>query len=1683
MKNGFDLIHLPELSLPYASLKKYLKNLYNLNLTPNEMGFFSFKTSDTKRTIYNDSSRRGPSPSPVYMITEDGRSWREDSYGGYGGFGGKDIFELIAEMNGGKTRDDAWSIVFTRGIEKGGKKYYQGMYPGADFTNYQDDKIKAEGNLSANELREKHGWKDFGGGMDFTEAAKEGFKLPKLVEHLPNKADWDKVWKKLPYPKNAANQGLADGGGVGDEYPDFIDSEAAKHGKDLKEDYSVFINDLRQHLSKGKRRYTTHTTHKGTLHPALSSLTIEKGKGRYVPAQARGKWYVYDSSNKEIMADVMFSKHKKHPYLTRQEAVSVASDKNAELERYMMDWGKDGKEIMKSEIDAKDMWENFTHDEKMDFLDRELPHAELSPEEFEKKFGHHRSVLSYYFANLSWEDPAFADVKQTIINYAMNKSFNDLRKKFPFLGAADGKDLKTITRAKATAIWSWFKNNDEMFIGMNSKQNFADLIADKYNLEPALAYMIVNTMYAGGNDETVYEKVTTEYPTFKKSNGGYAAKGKDLKTLEQAYAKAKAEGDIDAMEDLEFDILEAQGIYKKLPGTSGHFEIVGQTAGGEKSTILYFREGTSDKEYHIQLEKSGSGYVVNFQYGRRGGPLQEGTKTPTPVSLPAAEIIFEKLKHEKERKGYHEGMAGGGKISDLDSTTLSSVNEIIDYLEKEFGGKVTASRMTGSMKNYIMFKKRGGSFYEFNDQWTKNPKYNKILQDKFGFEVFMDNSRVNIELLGQRLMTNDEENYDLLYSFVDDKMVDGDDVAERMIKDKGYSLTYDELYNFVDEKRVEGDPVAERILGRMTKLTAAKGKKLKSHQISDDDFWNNYKPQINHIEKAKHPNTPENSVAAYGGTMYETYGEDIAYIKSLGNSGQANRIWTIVDADGDDVIQAGFWTVNRIGYIVTEKPWVKEGIEVAANGKKVGGVSDKVYIDFLNKDKRHQQDRKYFDTYEKAVKWAKSNFESFNPDMIKYVSYAANGTSISGWVVGDILKSKDSYVTVIDVDKRSEGIAVFQSDKDGMAITSESGTGHSMFFWEYEWKNWTKSGHRELKKVTKHGVSYYESGSPKLDVYRSLLDERYQFFAENAPKNLKSKFDRLEDENYHYTCAELVNDFFNHPTWKRIKNHKLAAEDGVEVGTKWTYEIKVFNDPKYYGHGRTWDTKEEAEQAGKEKLNNWMNAEDFRVVQATEKAVRGKVIPGKVGYFVKLQQDTPNQVRYLQIGINTDGSFTGMAFDYVGGGVYDTFWILKNEIIEGEEDEDGDIMGPDEQEEFLKNALAKKYGKDFSDKVMTDINKMFAEWFTYEDNGTVTTSLSDFDTYGIDQSYASFPRVNVGNTMFGEDGVMTKDGKKIGFAVGKKYWNSAEGGPYTYTHSDESGRPHFNGADGIDRIFSPGKMSEMTDKAGDGMFTEGEFDKIVADVKKYLDTVPYIWTKGNKKYVPIEGWQYAAAVMGLTSRVVDIKPVPEKHGWLAQAEVVNKQGIVVCSGFGFVGRDEKKWEKSIESDLESFAQTRAVSRALRNCISYIIKAAGYSTTPAEEMYGIEGNKSFTRPGSNKGVVSPIRPIVGVDVTDGMTRPEHKDVIQPPVVKVAKVDPGNLETILMAVWSEAKGNNIVLVDAGYMQGIEDSLMGGLTETGYHKMLQKILGWLIDNNIVLKSKPFMKKIKEALNEENN
>ena len=76
------------------------------------MGFFSWHASDTNQVIWNRHSAHGRT-STVFLIDNRGNSWREDAYDGYGEFGGKDFYELLAEMNGQHSRSDGISLAFS----------------------------------------------------------------------------------------------------------------------------------------------------------------------------------------------------------------------------------------------------------------------------------------------------------------------------------------------------------------------------------------------------------------------------------------------------------------------------------------------------------------------------------------------------------------------------------------------------------------------------------------------------------------------------------------------------------------------------------------------------------------------------------------------------------------------------------------------------------------------------------------------------------------------------------------------------------------------------------------------------------------------------------------------------------------------------------------------------------------------------------------------------------------------------------------------------------------------------------------------------------------------------------------------------------------------------------------------------------------------------------------------------------------------------------------------------------------------------------------------------------------------------------------------------------------------------------------------------------------------------------
>jgi hypothetical protein len=67
------------------------------------------------------------------------------------------------------------------------------------------------------------------------------------------------------------------------------------------------------------------------------------------------------------------------------------------------------------------------------------------------------------------------------------------------------------------------------------------------------------------------------------------------------------------------------------------------------------------------------------------------------------------------------------------------------------------------------------------------------------------------------------------------------------------------------------------------------------------------------------------------------------------------------------------------------------------------------------------------------------------------------------------------------------------------------------------------------------------------------------------------------------------------------------------------------------------------------------------------------------------------------------------------------------------------------------------------------------------------------------------------------------------------------------------------------------------------------------------------------------------------------------------------KGKKIGNSIGFVGNDEEKWCNMKRYAKISMVQTRAISRAGKNILGFIVKFLGeeYQSTPAEEIVSIQ----------------------------------------------------------------------------------------------------------------------------------
>ena len=78
-------------------------------------------------------------------------------------------------------------------------------------------------------------------------------------------------------------------------------------------------------------------------------------------------------------------------------------------------------------------------------------------------------------------------------------------------------------------------------------------------------------------------------------------------------------------------------------------------------------------------------------------------------------------------------------------------------------------------------------------------------------------------------------------------------------------------------------------------------------ELTFEEWCDTYKPIPNYLDDS----------ASFDGIMFETYGEEVAFVKAQ----DPNKIWMFGDGDdGGLYIWSGWGFVNRIGYFVTEVP-------------------------------------------------------------------------------------------------------------------------------------------------------------------------------------------------------------------------------------------------------------------------------------------------------------------------------------------------------------------------------------------------------------------------------------------------------------------------------------------------------------------------------------------------------------------------------------------------------------------------------------------------------------------------------------------------------------------------------------------------------------------------------------------
>lgn len=134
--------------------------------------------------------------------------------------------------------------------------------------------------------------------------------------------------------------------------------------------------------------------------------------------------------------------------------------------------------------------------------------------------------------------------------------------------------------------------------------------------------------------------------------------------------------------------------------------------------------------------------------------------------------------------------------------------------------------------------------------------------------------------------------------------------------------------------------------------------------------------------------------------------------------------------------------------------------------------------------------------------------------------------------------------------------------------------------------------------------------------------------------------------------------------------------------------------------------------------------------------------------------------------------------------------------------------------------------------------------------------------------------------------------------------------------------------------------------------------EVATILQKFVKEKGLTATIQGKQYPLVEAWQFAGSQLGLVPVTKELECLSASNPLTGEVETKYRAvvevlqistGMVVSRGFAICSNREYSKKKFDEYAIASMAQTRAVGKAYRQILAWLMKAAGFEATPAEEM--------------------------------------------------------------------------------------------------------------------------------------